>query len=198
MKKIDWPKSFKNTTNNLIVDIGCGLGVSLINLSSNSNASKVYDDDNDDYNHQSSSMELSSVNWPACNHAGTDLNSQLIGYANGVMSRRPINKHRVTFFNHAALEFLNELDSYPGKIKLISFHFPTSHIVDATIKDEEVEVNFTRGNAKLPTKMKITIDSCFLQMLLMQLRMFLISMNVHVFCFQQIVKMYQHMQRILF
>ena len=105
----------------------------VINEFSNSDASKVYDDDDDDddHCHQYSSMELSSTNWPVCN-------------PNCFMSRKLINKCWVPFFNHAALEFLNELDSDPGKIKLTSIHFPTSHIVDATIKDEQGEINFTR------------------------------------------------------
>ena len=101
MKKINQPKSFKITTKDLIVDIWCGLDMSLINLCSNSNASKVYDDDNNDDHYHPSWIELSF----ACDHAGTNLDSQLIRHANDVMSRWPMNRYRITIFNDAIFKW---------------------------------------------------------------------------------------------
>lgn len=111
--QILWNDYFRDTKKPIVVDIGCGCGVSLLNL-----ASICKDEDL-----SGNTRDIQSLEWPACNFAGVDLNKQLIGYANAVVSRT--SNKRVHFFCDQALEFLNSLQTYPGAIAIIMIQFPS-------------------------------------------------------------------------
>ena len=129
-QKNDWKCHFKNADRDLIVDIGCGMCASILNLSSKSKLC------NDSLPHPL----LSGIEWANCNYAGTDLNQKFIAYGKGVLSRRDKDcRDRVHLCSVPALKFLSDLQAYPGKVKLISIHFPTPYKID-----------IEKGNPQLP------------------------------------------------
>jgi len=135
-ERISWINCFGDASKGLVVDIGCGLGVSLLNLSKISS---------DEQHHVTvDSKDLALMKWDDYNYVGADLNRQLIDYANGVVSRRNESnpKKRVEFFCIPALQLLSDLKSYPGKIELITIHFPSPFRLQTASKK--------KGNAQLP------------------------------------------------
>ena len=89
--------SFPQSTKPLIVDIGCGMGVSLLGLA-----------------------EIHTEH----NLFGVDLSGLAIGYANGISSRR--NLDHLSFYVDEAVSFLQSLDAgYEGPIEHILIQFPT-------------------------------------------------------------------------
>lgn len=126
----EWKSHFKNANRDLVVDVGCGMCSSLINLSTKSKL----------FNEEPPHPLLSDIEWEICNYAGTDLNQKFIAYGKGVLSRRGQDcRDRVHLCSVPALEFLSDLQFYPGRVKLISIHFPTPYKIDS----EE-------GNPQLP------------------------------------------------
>ena len=126
----DWKSHFTNADRDLVLDVGCGMCASLINLSTISKP----------HNESLPHPLLSDIEWDTCNYAGTDLNQKFIAYGKGVLSRRDQDcRDRVHLCSIPALKFLSDLQSYPGKVKLISIHFPTPYKIDS----EE-------GNQQLP------------------------------------------------
>ena len=133
---ISWSSCFGDASKGLVVDIGCGLGVSLLNLSTISS--------HEPQHVTVDSKDLAHMKWGDYNYVGADLNRQLIDYANGVVSRRNEihGKKRVEFFCIPALQLLSDLKSYPGKIELITIHFPSPFRLQTATKK--------KGNAQLP------------------------------------------------
>ena len=134
-KSIVWDDIFTNAYNKLIIDIGSGMGASLLNASVLSRRIKYQ-----------SNEKTKDVLWENCNYAGTELNEMMVRYANGVASRLDtVNEDKfVHFFSLPAEEFLNQiLISYEGKVSLILIQFPSPYRL---IRDEN-----TIGNTQLPT-----------------------------------------------
>jgi SAM-dependent methyltransferase len=140
---VSWNDYFADTAKGLVVDIGCGLGVSLLNLSAASSQPKHVG--------VMESTDLANINmkWDEFNYVGVDLNSKLINYAQGVISRRDeACQKRVEFVCCPALELLSYLKSYPGKIELLTINFPSPfrlHTVNG------LNLN---GNSQLPQSYK--------------------------------------------
>jgi len=93
----DVTAEFIDDSRPLVVDVGCGLGVSLLGLAAE-DASR--------------------------NYLGVDLNPQLVGYANGLAFRWGLSRH-LTFATVDAEKMLLDLLEYPGHIEQILIQFPT-------------------------------------------------------------------------
>ncbi len=132
--KIDWGECFDVPDADLIIDIGCGMGVSLLN------AATLGRDENFYYEHTEATGD---IHWHLSNYAGTDLNQMMVRYANSMASRLDGKKY-LQFFNLSADEFLSEIIStYRGKISLVMLQFPSPYRLDM---DDVVT-----GNSQLPS-----------------------------------------------
>jgi len=130
---ISWDDIYHDTSKGLVVDIGCGCGVSLLNLS------RITDKESAD----DISADIPAMKWSDYNFAGADLNLAMVEYANGVVSRQDLDETgRTHFFHLSALETLSNLQSYPGKIEMIMIQFPSPY---------RLSVEGTSGNSQLPS-----------------------------------------------
>ena len=131
-QNIEWSEVFTDNSKPLVVDVGSGMGTSLLNLSmlSNTPGGSAGDD----------SLQLA---WSDFNYAGTDLNQNFVNFGNGIVSRDNTQRGgRVHFFCLSAEDFLTELQSYPGGLALIMINFPSPFRLEAV----------GAGNSQLPSK----------------------------------------------
>lgn len=132
----DWNSMFKDPLRPLVVDVGCGMGVSLLGLASGNNpiSSQVLLGD-----------ESHRLEWKDCNFVGVDLGGLGIGYARGLASRWGLDD-RLQFVIESAEGCLQSLvQRYPGPIKLCLIQFPTPYVLNKTSSDGE-----KTGNSQLP------------------------------------------------
>ncbi|GAX19968.1 hypothetical protein FisN_1Lh558 [Fistulifera solaris] len=123
-----WWRRFENPTKPLVIDIGCGFGVSLLGLAS---CEKSVDP----------SPLLSGTDFPDCNFIGGDLNQGATSFANGIAHRWGISK-RLSFVTCSTKTLLKQvLESYEGPIALILVQFPTPYRL----------VHEDYGNSQLPS-----------------------------------------------
>ncbi|KAL3821698.1 hypothetical protein ACHAXA_003256 [Cyclostephanos tholiformis] len=109
----DWASMFKDPSRPLVVDVGCGMGVSLLGLTSGSQVVQNYD-------------EL-RINWGECNFIGVDLSRLAVGYAQCVRSRWGM-EGCLTFVVDSAENCLTEIgESYPGVVAMVMLQFPTPY-----------------------------------------------------------------------
>ena len=131
-----WSNLYKDPNRPLVVDVGCGMGVSLLGLAQcqpGDEGSPIGD-------------------WTDCNFAGVDLSGLAIGYARGLSLRWGLDD-RVQFFVDDAENFLElVIVSYPGLVRLCLIQFPTPYrlnVLDSIDKDNEaLPIN---GNSQLPS-----------------------------------------------
>lgn len=129
----DWSKLFKDATRPLVVDVGCGMGVSLLGL-----ATATSGETND---------EEIQIDWNECNFIGVDLSRLGIRFATGVSKRWELDN--LKFVVDPAEECIERLSSYPGPIKLAMIQFPTPYRYTEDRVDTEASV--AQGyNAQLP------------------------------------------------
>jgi hypothetical protein len=124
MNFIHWDQVFTNPCNDLVIDLGSGMGVSLLNAAACSRKNEYFQEN-----------ETDAVQWENCNYAGAELNQMMVRYANGVVSRfdNYPNERFIHFFNQSAEALLdNVLKFYNGKVSLIMLQFPSLYrlIVD--------------------------------------------------------------------
>lgn len=130
---IDWNSVFQDATKPLVIDVGCGMGVSVIGLASSANDS-----------------EKGAVgvhrDWSAYNFVGVDLSQVGIAYARGITERWKLGD-RVAFVVNSAENLLKEAMDYPGPIELVMIQFPTPYrlVMNQGIKDKR------GGNSQLPS-----------------------------------------------
>eukprot|EP00986_Skeletonema_menzelii_P003556 scaffold1118_cov150-Skeletonema_menzelii.AAC.2 len=131
--KYEWSKLFKDSSRPLVVDVGCGMGVSLLGL-----ATAASDASND---------EEIQIDWNECNFIGVDLSRLGIRFARGVSQRWGLDN--LKFVVDPAEECIERLSSYPGPIKLAMIQFPTPYRY--TEDRDDVEASVAQGyNAQLP------------------------------------------------
>lgn len=129
----DWSKLFKDAARPLVVDVGCGMGVSLLGLATAASGAT-----NDD--------EI-QIDWNECNFIGVDLSRLGIRFAKGVSERWELDN--LKFVVDPAEECIERLSSYPGPIKLAMIQFPTPYRYTEHSVDTEASVS--QGyNAQLP------------------------------------------------
>ena len=129
----NWVRHYGNADRPLVVDLGCGMGVSLLSLSKE-NKQAI------------NTLSPISLNWSDCNFVGVDLSQLAIGYASGIASRWKLGK-RLQFLTCSAETFLDDLnETYQGPVELIMIQFPTPF----ALKDHLNNDQLSKGNSQLP------------------------------------------------
>lgn len=153
----DWSDLFTDPTRPLVVDIGCGMGTSLLGLASTTIGAEKETDSMLDY--AASLLCAPSTSWEDCNFIGADLGALGIAYAEGLSSRWGLDG-KVAFVVDAAEDVLDRIAAtYPGPVQLCCIQFPTPYRFDkqsltdivGTENDEEHDY---KGNSQLPTSVK--------------------------------------------
>ena len=151
-EKYDWSAMFEDPSRPLVVDVGCGMGVSILGLASVNNA-----ESSDTVKNPSSTADSEiSIDWSGCNFLGVDLSCLAIGYARGVCSHRKHCGNRVGFVVDSAEDCLASIsDTYPGNVTLAMLQFPTPYRFQSTnreVSGDEKEQSSSRsgGNSQLP------------------------------------------------
>ena len=139
--------SFDDPSLPLVVDIGCGFGVSMLGLSlrekilTSTDANEKQIADSRDMKH----------NFIAC-----DMSHRAVGYASGIAHRWGISGS-CCFLEADAVQFLSLLiEEYPGPVECILINFPTPYMfgaesVETDETEEPSEQDKPRGNSQLPT-----------------------------------------------
>ena len=125
----DWTNMYTDPTRPLVVDIGCGMGLSLLGIASTAaNEAETW--------HA----------WENCNFFGVDLNSLAVGYAQGLSKRWDLEESLQFVVDTAehALEAI--LSTYPGPVAQILIQFPTPFRL---LPKESTNVEY-QGNTQLP------------------------------------------------
>jgi SAM-dependent methyltransferase len=126
--RYDWSRLFEDPSRPLVVDVGCGMGVSLLGLATGPR------DDTDDRLRRAADIR---IDWGGCNFIGVDLSRLAVGYAQSVRSRRGLGG-RLTFVVDSAEDCLARIgDSYPGRVALVMLQFPTPYRFRGNNRDEE-------------------------------------------------------------
>jgi SAM-dependent methyltransferase len=116
---IDWLSRFKDPSRPLVLDIGCGLGVSLIGLASVSHRASPGDIVDQPC--------LNGVAWKDCNFLGGDLSLLGVRFGQGIAARWQIDGH-LQYTLAAAEDLVDQVDRlYPGKVALIMIQFPSPY-----------------------------------------------------------------------
>ena len=138
-KKSRWIESLEDPSKSLVVDIGCGMGVSLLGLATVSGDTEF-----------PLSEEGSRINfprWKDSNFIGCDLSGISIGYASGISNRWNLDG-RLQYVCQPGQDLLNSIKSqYPGTVSLVMIQFPSPY----RINDQG------QGNLQLPS-----VDSGFM------------------------------------
>mmetsp|Transcript_11612 Transcript_11612/g.21706 ORF Transcript_11612/g.21706 Transcript_11612/m.21706 type:complete len:634 (-) Transcript_11612:43-1944(-) len=136
-----WSDVYEDPTRPLVLDIGCGMGISLLGLSS----MKEVDCDGNG---------LINLEWPNCNFLGADLSRLGVNFATA-MSQRLSLKKNIHFVTCSAEEIVAHVaESYPGKLGLCMIQFPTPFRFNETIDVDQKEIPqsvVNQGNRQLPT-----------------------------------------------
>jgi hypothetical protein len=130
---IEWDKVFADPTRPLVVDVGCGMGVSLLGLAT------CRDDSSSKLLLQHDQL---STSWSDYNFCGVDLGGLGVGYARGLASRWGV-EDRLHFVVDSAENFVSMVEeTYPGPIRLCLIQFPTPY---------RLQKGDGSGNSQLPT-----------------------------------------------
>ena len=138
-----WSAMFKDTSRPLVVDVGCGMGVSLLGLASLDN----------NIGHHTTQHDEIQIEWSECNFLGVDLSRLAIRYAQGVSERWSLE--RLSFLVDSAEVCLKRInETYPGKVPLVMLQFPTPYRFQSASTDDEdggVDSVASKGfNSQLP------------------------------------------------
>lgn len=146
----EWEELFDDPSLPLVVDIGCGMGVSLHGLATLGKEEQEVEG--------SSQIDL---DWKRCNYIGVDLSRLAVGFANSIASRWGVSG-RLTYVVDSAEGFLEEATkTYPGGIQLVLIQFPTPFRLqklalsddDHNENDDEIikgAAGAAKGNLQLP------------------------------------------------
>ena len=133
-----WDTVFDDPTLPLVVDVGCGMGISVLGLATTTTSA-----DNSSLQEINGSEDISTFDfeWNNCNFLGADLSQLAINFASSISQRWKL-KGRVHFEVISAEEVLeNIVASYPGPVKLITIQFPTPFSFQ-----EDKNINENNGN----------------------------------------------------
>lgn len=134
LEELSWFTALADPTKKLVVDVGCGMGMSVLGLASlDTEMNQQYD-------------------WSTYNYVGVDLSQIGIGYAKGIAQRWDLND-RAAFVVGSAELFLESLENYPGPVELVMLQFPTpfrlARPLESSSRTEDVQSK--GGNSQLPT-----------------------------------------------
>jgi len=154
LNDIDWFNLFEDNTKPLIVDLGCGMGVSTLGLSTlqsdglNGKLKQTFIDGN-----------IYNLDWSKHNFLASDLNAQFIAYAQGIATRWGILGKHIQFLVSSTEDLLSAVNEhYPGPVKLIMIQFPTPYRLQPSTSsgDPEIGIENQRGyNPQLPLDPKV-------------------------------------------
>lgn len=137
LDQYDWANLFDDPTRPLVVDVGCGMGVSLLGLCADGKSALS----------STTNSEEINIEWSSCNFIGVDLSRLTIRFAKGVCTRWGLD-HKLSFIVGPAEEFIERLNTYPGPIQLAMIQFPTPYRYTDSEEDTD---SVARGyNAQLP------------------------------------------------
>jgi SAM-dependent methyltransferase len=154
---IHWNSLFDDPKRPLVVDIGCGMGISVLGLASLDAPSQRSQDD-------VIGVSDAPFAWHTCNFVGVDLSTLSIHYAQGIAQRWNI-QGRVAFLVDEGEHFLDQLFSYPGLVVRVLIQFPTPYRLPSSLDFDSHERNGTsldgtklqeprRGNTQLPASVR--------------------------------------------
>lgn len=142
----EWVNMFSNATKPLVIDVGCGMGLSILGLATLGTEYITTEEDE-----EKTSKLWNQWNLSECNFLGADLNSQFVGYANGIATRWKIRGENVQFVVASAQDILEKVYyTYPGPVQLIMLQFPTPYRLQIPSKSEEEKMD-REYNPQLPS-----------------------------------------------
>ena len=119
-----WWKKFEDPSRPLVVDVGCGLGVSLLGLASSSSSSLSSSSSSCAEKNDAVSSEI-PLDWSQCNYVGGDLNEATVRFATSIAQRWDIS-NKLQYLQLSADHLLNDVvQNYPGPVSLIMIQFPS-------------------------------------------------------------------------
>jgi len=140
----DWDELFEDASRPLVIDIGTGMGVSLLGLASTTDqigkdsSSLMLGENN--RNDDTDESQTDPLKWSDCNFIGVDLGALGIGYGQGIANRWNLQS-RLHFVVDTAESFFQALHLYPGEIRCCMIQFPTPF---------RLQTNKDGGNCQLP------------------------------------------------
>ena len=134
---INWEDFFYDSSKPLVVDLGSGMGSSLLNLSTIISSDSRF-----------AIKNSLPIEWQGCNYVGADLNQNFVNFGNGIVSRDRRRLGRVNFFCLTADDFLTKLQTYPGPTAMVMIHFPSPYRLMALDSTEGNDSH--SGNSQLP------------------------------------------------
>ena len=123
--QLDWYQVFEDPHRPLVVDVGCGMGVSLLGLASLSGEE--------------------AAPWEQCNFLGIDLNPVTIGYGSGIAQRWNVSDRLAFVVDTAERALQNVLASYPGCVHRILIQFPTPYRLSSTAGNAQLPSSAADG-----------------------------------------------------
>ena len=137
----NWSELFADPSNPLVIDIGCGYGVSLHGLAT------LQEKDLADFD----TKEELDIEWEHCNFLGVDLSRTAIGFGNA-LSRRWGVQAKLAYVVGSAEDVLQAVQrTYPGSVCLAMIQFPTHFkLQKVSNADGENDNEETKGNSQLP------------------------------------------------
>jgi hypothetical protein len=151
---------YQDSSKPLIVDVGCGMGVSLLGLASstwsnkqqqhNSNlpltVSTIEEETSRSAVDVDTDSPLSHIDFEQFNYLGGDLSQLLIAYSQGIATRWDL-LDKLQFTWQSANDLVDSLQSYPGPIGLIMIQFPTPFRL---MEETATAKGSATGNHQLP------------------------------------------------
>ena len=143
---VKWDDIFDDPMMPLIVDVGCGMGVSLLGLARFGETSS----ESRNKFHSPCAANLNITNWSENNLLGFDLSYLATQYANGIAKRWGLS-HRLHFCVGESESFLhNIIETYPGPIHLIMIQYPTPYRFQKRMI-QSMEEDYERPKATSPS-----------------------------------------------
>lgn len=134
-----WSEFFHDPNKPLVIDIGCGYGVSLHGLATLKETDLM-----------APCTDELGIDWSQCNFLGMDLSRTAIGFASSLSTRWEMNG-RLAYVVGSAEDVLQAvLETYPGNICLAMIQFPTPFKLQKASDEEGENDNEAKGNAQLP------------------------------------------------
>ena len=129
---MDRVKRFDDISRPLVIDVGCGMGVSLLGLASLSRQQT---------RSLATAKLLKDRDWNDCTYLGGDLSQLAVRFGRGITDRWRLDD-RLQFVCAPADRFLREVESvYPNQVALVLIQFPTPYRL----------ANKQDGNNQLPS-----------------------------------------------
>ena len=130
-ESLDWYQLYKDPSRPLVIDLGSGMGVSLLGLATTKSTTSGFVD----------------IDWSSTNYLGVERNPTLAGFARGIASRWGLTG--ILQFVSAPVESLMKsvIGTYPGSTVLVIVSIPTPYRLQPNDGATDVE---PAGNLQLP------------------------------------------------